>query len=206
MKLFFVLIPLLAVGCGTKDASTGDDTQGTSDNGGGDTSTSGDDTSGGNNGGDTSGNNGGGNNGGGDTGVCNDDNEDCTPNTCGGEGENMLPGADCLVCHTSGRAMAAPPPEDAPPWTLGGTIFSDSLGTAGVDGATITVTDSRGQTATMTSSRVGNFYWSRSLTPPLTASVTTSSGTLTMASEVNTGACNSCHQCDGSAGGKLYAP
>lgn len=196
MKLLFVLLPLLTFGCNTKASSTGDDTQGTSDNGGGDTSTSGDDTSGGNNGG---------GNGGGDTGVCNDANEDCTPNTCGGEGDNMLPGSDCLTCHTS-RSMAAPPPESAPPWTLGGTLFDDALGTAGVSGATVTVTDSNGQTATMTTSRVGNFYWSRSLTPPFTASVTTSSGTREMKESFDTGACNSCHKCDGEAGGKLYAP
>src|SRR5689334_4435937 len=75
---------------------------------------------------------------------CNTDNEDCAPGTCSGEGDDMLPGANCLACHS--------PDGDprAPDWGAGGTIFVGPSGTRPLDGAKITVTDSNGKSATMT--------------------------------------------------------
>ena len=131
--------------------------------------------------------------------ACNTDNEDCTDGTCRGEGGEMLPGSDCLVCHKSGGG-------EAPPWSVGGTIFADIDGTAGAKNVTIRVTDSTGKTVELNSNNVGNFYGNDKLTPPLTAEVEVGGNVTSMASSVSTGACSSCHTCDGSAGGKLYAP
>lgn len=135
-----------------------------------------------------------------DTHTCNTANEDCGPGECGGEGINMLPGADCLACHTQGGDR------EAPPWTAGGTVFSDEWGTSGAGGAVVRITDSTGHTETLTAGSSGNFYTRATLVPPLTAEVETDAGVVAMAGEVSTGACNSCHRCDGEAGGKLYAP
>lgn len=134
--------------------------------------------------------------------TCNDDNEECAPGVsgCGGEGANMLPGADCLECHSRDGDR------EAPIWTAGGTLFTDEYGAEFKSGATVKITDSTGQTVTLTSSSKGNFYTSKALTPPLSAEVTTDAGTLSMDQTVDTGACNSCHKCDGEAGGKMYAP
>lgn len=140
--------------------------------------------------------------GGGGDGSCNTDNEACRAGTCGGEGANMLPGADCLNCHSGGGGGE----DEAGRWSAAGTVFDDLLGSSGAGGATVRITDSTGYTASMTTSSKGNFYTSHTLVPPLTAEVETAAGTRVMGQEVSTGACNSCHQCDGAAGGKLYAP
>lgn len=134
--------------------------------------------------------------------TCDTTHEECAPGVsgCGGEGANMLPGSDCIACHTRGGA------DEAPNWTAAGTLFDSLDGGAGVAGATITVTDSTGATVQMTSSSAGNFFTTRALVPPLTATVETENGSLEMRDSVSTGACNSCHQCSGTPGGKLYAP
>lgn len=188
-----ILLLLALVGCSGNTAdkgdTTGDDTSDSGDSGdSGDTSDSGDSADSSDSG-DTV-----------DTAVCDDANEDCAVGTCGGEGSNMLPGANCLACHTSGGDR------EAPIWYAGGTLFADLDGTEGTSGATIHITDSEGTTVDLTTSRVGNFYTSRHLVPPLSASVETSSGTVEMARTVETGACNTCHTCDGEAGGKMYSP
>lgn len=142
---------------------------------------------------------GGGGGGGWDTGggSCNSAHENCGPGSCSGEGVNMLPGANCLSCHTGGEAGA---------WTVGGTVFSDGLGARGASNVTVVVTDSKGTKVEMNSSSVGNFYTSKKLVPPLSAKLLRGGQVVEMARTVNTGACNSCHSCGGSAGGKLYEP
>ena len=92
----------------------------------------------------------------GDTAACNTDNEACAPGVagCGGEGANMLPGSDCLSCHRRGGA------DEAPEGSVGGTVFSDLLGTAGAAGVRVIVTDSTGTSVTLTGGSVGNFYTS----------------------------------------------
>ena len=134
--------------------------------------------------------------------TCNIDNEECAPGVsgCGGEGANMLPGSDCLECHSRGGD------NEAPVWSAGGTLYSDIFGTSKVSGAIVRITDSTGSTVELTSSSKGNFYTSRTLTPPLSVEVETDAGTVAMGRTVETGACNSCHKCDGEAGGKMYEP
>ncbi len=140
----------------------------------------------------------------GDTGNadCNTGNEECGPSNCSGEGANMLPGADCLACHQEGLM---PREDEASKWyTVAGTVFSDLAGTTGESSALVRVTDANGTTVEMTSSSAGNFYSRTALTPPLTAEVEVGGNVQAMASSVDTGACNSCHRCDGAAGGKLH--
>lgn len=142
---------------------------------------------------------GGGGGGGVDASGCNTANESCGPGRCGGEGANMLPGADCLQCHNSGGGEASK-------WTVGGTVFTDDQGTDGVSGAKVRITDASGATVEISTSSSGNFYTSRSLKAPLSAEIVTASGTVSMGRTVSTGACNNCHSCGGEAGGKLFAP
>jgi len=136
---------------------------------------------------------------GGISGTCNTANESCGPGTCGGEGASMLPGADCLSCHKAGGG-------EAPRWTAGGTVFTDADGGDGASGVKVHITDSNGDTTTLTSNGVGNFYTAKTLVPPLTVELETANGTVAMGRDVSTGACNTCHTCDGEAGGKLYEP
>jgi hypothetical protein len=143
--------------------------------------------------------------GGGDTGsnqdsgggaTCNDANESCGPSTCSGEGGSMLPGANCLSCHTGGEQGK---------FTVAGTVFTDGNGSARSSGAVVTITDASGHSINLTTNSVGNFYTSQSVTFPITATVEQGGFTSAMGTEVSSGACNSCHQCGGSAGGKLYS-
>lgn len=142
-------------------------------------------------------------------GECNTDNEECGPGVsgCGGEGSDMLPGADCLSCHTGEEDdRRARMPEEGPLFTAAGTVFSDLDGVDYADDVTVRITDSTGELVELTSSTKGNFHTSRTLVPPLSAEIETDAGVKTMGREVETGACNTCHSCDGEAGGKLYAP
>lgn len=133
---------------------------------------------------------------------CNTDHEDCRPGVagCGGESGTMDPGADCLTCHRYGGD------EEAPRWTAAGTAFTDVWGTDGLAGATVHLTDADGKTVSLTTNRAGNFYTQAALTMPIRASIVTDAGTLEMTTAQDTAACNSCHRCDGEAGGKLFGP
>ncbi|MCP4809558.1 MAG: hypothetical protein GY913_07325 [Proteobacteria bacterium] len=138
--------------------------------------------------------------GGGNTALfCNDKNEDCNDKTCRGDGANMLPGSDCLVCHERGG------PSDATAYQFGGTVYSDDLGTDGLEGVIVRVTDTRGEVLEMKSSRVGNFYSRSDLQPPMYVEVERDGWITEMVDPIETGDCNSCHACDGETV-KLYAP
>jgi predicted small lipoprotein YifL len=213
MRLTLLLALLTLAACGDKDENTfgasddtgtsavddtggdeGDDTDvgdDTGGSGGDDTDIGGDDTSGG--GDDT------------DTGLaeCNTDNEDCGPGTCGGDGPTMLPGADCIACHSPGNFEED---EDDAFWSLAGTVFEDLLGSDGASGVTVRVTDADGKVVTLESNSAGNFYTTSSVTFPISAEVERDGVVKEMGTQPTTGACNSCHACEGSAGGKLYAP
>lgn len=142
--------------------------------------------------------------GGTDTGSfsCDDRNESCgPPGTCGAdESSAMLPGSDCLACHYVGHSG------EGPDFTAAGTAFADLGGSAPLAGAKVHITDDNGQELTLTTNAVGNFYTSTALAMPFTASIEVGGTTLEMVSSPTTGACNSCHACDGAAGGKLHGP
>lgn len=137
--------------------------------------------------------------GGGGDGTCDAANERCGPGSCEGpEGGTMLPGSDCLACHAPGRM------DDDEELAVGGTVYVDHLGSGPTQGAIVRVIDADGRMVEMTSNRTGNFYSARSLTPPLVAEVEVDGRVIPMVTEVSTGACNSCHACDGTTG-KIYA-
>ena len=135
---------------------------------------------------------------------CNGRNEGCGPNNreCQGEGVDMLPGSNCLACHSDAAGSGG----RVPSWTAGGTVFTDIYGTMPAVGATVRITDANGRLTSLRTSRTGNFYTAIPLVMPIRAEVETADGQVrTMASPVTSAACNTCHSCDGSAGGKLYA-
>jgi hypothetical protein len=135
---------------------------------------------------------------------CNRRNEGCGPNNrdCQGEGVDMLPGSNCLSCHFEGAGGG----NRVPAWTAGGTVFTDIYGTMPSVGTVVRITDANGRLTTLRTSRTGNFYTAIPLVMPIRAEVETADGQVrTMASAVSSAACNTCHSCDGSAGGKLYA-
>ena len=154
--------------------------------------------------GDDTGDGGTGDGGTGDGGAeCETTNEECGPGTCEGEGANMLPGSDCLACHSPGNFEED---DEEAFWTVAGTVFVDLEGTDGASGVIVRVTDSQGTVSAMSTSAAGNFYTTDPLVPPLSAEVEYAGEVIDMGTEVETGACNSCHRCDGDPGGKLYAP
>lgn len=132
-------------------------------------------------------------------GVCNTDNEDCALGTCGGEGPLMLPGSDCVACHTPVGV-----PEHV--FTAGGTAFVDAEGSAPLTGGTITLTGDDGGVVTMPINGAGNFYTSAAIVTPFTAKITVDGVDREMVTPQTTGACDSCHRCGGAAGGKLFQP
>ncbi len=136
--------------------------------------------------------------------ACVETNEACGPDNCSGEGDLMLPGSNCISCHSEGNM-----PEDDEPknwYTIAGTVFKDINGTAGASGVTIRVTDSVGTVVELKASAVGNFYSRTQLQAPLTAEIESGGEKKVMIAEVQTGDCASCHKCGGVAGGKLFGP
>ena len=100
-------------------------------------------------------------------------------------GETHNEGQDCLTsgCHVKFPKVA------------GGTIYTDTAGSAPQAGATIKLEDTAGKIATLVSDSKGNFYTNdTTLTPPFKVTATYSTGTATM-SALATGNCNSggCH-------------
>jgi hypothetical protein len=139
-------------------------------------------------------------------GTCDATHEACAAGVadCDGESGQMLPGSNCLACHSEG----AMPEEDEPElwWTAGGTVFADLDGSAAADGVTVRITGADGAVVELTSNDVGNFWTREALVFPISAEVEKDGAVLAMVATQMTGACGSCHACDGSAGGKLFAP
>jgi hypothetical protein len=134
--------------------------------------------------------------------VCDPKNEDCRPGTCGGEGGRMLPGADCVVCHDGTSSED----DEAPRFGAAGTAFRDLGGSDGLSDALVRVTDANGTVVELATNSVGNFYTTRTFVFPIDAEIEVGGTVRAMAASVDVGACNSCHACDGEAGGKLTGP
>jgi hypothetical protein len=98
----------------------------------------------------------------------------------GATGPLMAPGQDCLACHDGSQAVK---------WTVAGTWGAAA-------GRTVTLTDARGRSLSLTTNQVGNFYTSQALTFPLTVRA----GGQQMPAPVTYGGCNRCHGPGGSAG------
>lgn len=107
------------------------------------------------------------------------------------EGPMMLPGRDCMECHSAGGE------DDARPWTVAGTI-------AGTAGAHVTLTDGNGWAFTLRSNRAGNFYTAEGVRLPLRAvsvdgKAMPASEMAATANQRHPGSCNACHH--GGVGG-----
>ncbi len=135
----------------------------------------------------------------------------CTSNTnwlLGDRGSQLMnPGIACIACHVTERR--------APQFSVGGTVYPTGHepdrcnGINGVtSGVTVDVTDSTGNTVTLTVNRAGNFFYEGALTPPLTASVSYQGRTRRMLTAQPSGDCNLCHTQNGdsSAPGRITVP
>ena len=134
---------------------------------------------------------------------CNTENEDCVAGieACeGDEGKNMLPGANCIACHSYGNI------DDGPQFSIAGTIFEDGAGTDGFKGATIRIFDAAGNTFELTSNREGNFFTDDFIAFPINAEVEVDGAIRVMNDPIETGECNTCHTCEGDAGNKIFIP
>lgn len=104
----------------------------------------------------------------------------------GDHGPLMAPGEDCMECHGT----------KAKKWTAAGTLYAtaEAEPNDGVKGFDIEVTDSLGETLTMTSNAAGNFYTAEELTPPFPHAAIEKDGVRHEAGmPMDSGACNSCH-------------
>lgn len=102
-------------------------------------------------------------------------------------GDRMFPGSDCLSCHrVAGSAGLVL-------FSAAGTVFSDVDCPVGVAGVTVTIEDHNGQTVTLTTNEVGNFFTGAQLVPPLRTRATLGGRTVEMTDAVTDGSCNSCH-------------
>ena len=121
-------------------------------------------------------------------------------------GPNMRSGENCLSCHRAGGLASVKP------WTAAGTVFrsADSSLDDGVEGATITITDSVGNVVTLTSNAVGNFYTLEPLQKPLRMAIEYEGRRAEMPLALDAqGACNGCHSHPdpiGGAKGRIRIP
>jgi hypothetical protein len=121
-----------------------------------------------------------------------------------GDGTSMRPGEACIACHSKG---------EGPRFTVAGTVYptgheyNDCDGKAAA-GAVVTVTDSKGVSASFNVNGVGNFSGNASLTLPVTAVVSVGGSTRAMTTAVPSGDCNSCHTQTGAnnAPGRIALP
>ena len=126
------------------------------------------------------------------------------------ESPNMHPGAACIDCHSKG---------EGPRFNFAGTVYPSAhepTDCNGLNGPTassqVVITDANGVTFTMNVNSVGNFsYAAKSGTTialPYRAKVVTNGRERAMATEQQTGDCNTCHTESGAkdAPGRIMSP
>ncbi len=113
-------------------------------------------------------------------------------------GALMLPGENCLRCHSSGSNYP-----QAPDWTLGGTVFTaaDATETDGVRDAVVEITDKTGRVLKLTTNEAGNFYTQEPLEPPFRVALEYGGKRAQMPIEAPAGSCNACHSHPDPTGG-----
>jgi cytochrome c peroxidase len=113
---------------------------------------------------------------------------------CEAGGPLMMPGENCMSCHSS--------------LTVAGTVFSrpDDPADGGLAGVVVTVTDANGAQTVLTSNEAGNFYTHAALALPLARASVSVGGQVTSMNSPPGGACNSCHQGLDGGQGRLHAP
>ncbi len=104
-------------------------------------------------------------------------------------------GNACLSCHTGAGA---------PKWTVAGTLYADSAGSAPVAGATVTLVDAMGKTVTIVTASNGNFWTSTAMTLPVHPKVSKCPSSAAMTG-IAGGDCNGCHA-NGASQGRIKLP
>jgi hypothetical protein len=109
----------------------------------------------------------------------------------------MHPGESCARCHEGGST---------PRFGAAGTVYSSLTAGEGdgIPDVSIYITDSTGQSVSLASNHVGNFYTTQVLTPPLQVTLSRA-GAGRVSSTAPGGDCNSCHAA-GSSLGRINVP
>jgi len=121
-------------------------------------------------------------------------------------GSTMLPGDDCLRCHSQGSAYPT-----APHWSLAGTVYPspDAPATAGLAGAKVIVATEGGvMHETLSTNSVGNFYSSTPLPKGFRVSVHYQGASIEMPCPPPAGNCGACHSIPpiGGPSGRIFVP
>lgn len=85
----------------------------------------------------------------------------CDPPVAATTDGHHHPGEDCLMCHYQGGG--------GPPFTFGGTLFTDSGGTSPLVGGSFHLIDANGTDVVVTSQTNGNFWSTDLVTFPVVA-------------------------------------
>lgn len=109
------------------------------------------------------------------------------------------PGQPCQLCHGAGG--------DAPRFTLGGTLYTSSAGTAELPGGTIVVIDANDVVHALPSAQNGNFWTTEAITFPVKTHASLCPDTRPMISPVTDGDCNAggCHD-SAAPSGRIHLP
>lgn len=104
----------------------------------------------------------------------------------GDAGPTMMAGEDCIGCHLREAG--------APKFTAAGTAYLDHQGGAPAVGATVTITDAKGNAVSLTANSVGNFFTTQQLFPPVVARIELDGVVREMKTRQPHGSCNHCHR------------
>jgi hypothetical protein len=83
----------------------------------------------------------------------------CDPPATATSDGHHRPGEDCLMCHYQGG--------EGPPFTFGGTLFTDSGGTTAVAGSSFHLIDAMGTDVIVAAQTNGNFWSTELVTFPV---------------------------------------
>ncbi len=122
----------------------------------------------------------------------------CVPQGAAPADGYHFPGEDCITCHQQAGG--------APPFTVGGTLYSDEVGSAPAPGVTIVIDDFFGNRFSMVTEENGNFYSIDPITFPIKTYLAVCPTIIPMLSNVPqaSASCNSaaCH----TAGFRVHLP
>jgi hypothetical protein len=121
-------------------------------------------------------------------------------------GPTMLPGDDCLRCHSQGSAYPT-----APHWSLAGTVYPspDAPATTGVNGAEVVITSEDGEMVELlVTNSAGNFYSNTPLPAGFRVAVRHQGASVEMPCPPPAGNCGACHSLPpiGGPSGRIAVP
>jgi hypothetical protein len=131
----------------------------------------------------------------------------------GGNHESPLmhPGRACIACHTASGGDDAEEHDDAPRFTIGGTVYPTGHEPDDCNGATsasVEITDANQKVITLPVNAAGNFFTSSPVAFPIHVAVVAGGKRRAMSASPPRGDCNSCHTQDGAnqAPGRIALP